>query len=184
MQSLSAFAQEHNLPKSTVHKRAKALDIDTSKGLSESAQSILLKEFGLAPTVEVCEGNHKSAIELHPGSSAANLEQFRTDRNRFALSNPKQFVTELTGFLDQIEEGMELAEQQQEQELQQVRQVKRQTVQRVQSFRRRADEYRLRTDILASIQNAELDELQDLAAEVSELGKSSTGSGESLGGAK
>lgn len=173
MISLTAFCRSHNLPKTTVHDRAKALGLDTSNGLDHAAQTRLLQEFGknTAPQTQVEEGNHRNALSLTVGSDAASLEQFRTDRTRQALANPCEFMTGLTGFLDQIEQGMEQAEAQQEQELLQTRQLKRQSQKRIEQFRRRADEYRIRTDILANIQNAELDELQDLAQEVNGLGK-------------
>ena len=120
-------------------------------------------------TIEM--GNHAQSKALTVGALAANLEQFRTDRIRQGLSNPTEFMAGLNGMLDQIEQGMEQAEIQQEQELQQIRLVKRQTKKRIDSFRRRADEYRIKSDILASIQNSELDELEDMATEVNSLGK-------------
>jgi hypothetical protein len=171
--SLHAFAKQHGLPKSSVHSRAQALGINTSNGLDYNAQTLLLQEFGkaAAPQITVEQGNHQSALTLHVGQAAASLEQFRTDRTRLALTNPREFMSGLTGFLDQIEQGMEQAEAQQEQELLQVRQLKRQSQKRIEQFRRRADEYRIKTDVLAHIQNAELDDLQDLAAEVNALGK-------------
>jgi hypothetical protein len=98
------------------------------------------------------------------------LQQFRTDRVRGALANPREFVSGVDGFLDELERGMDAAEAQQEQELLVTRQTKRQALQRIERFRRRADEYRIRTDIITSIQNAELDELYDLACEVVSMG--------------
>lgn len=185
MVSVHSFAKQHDIPRSTLYDRCKALELDTSNGLDEAAQALLLKEFGkeVVPQVEVEQGNHRSAMTLQVGANAANLEQFRTDRTRSALANPREFMTGLTGFLDQIEEGMELAETQQEQELQQLRQVKRQSQKRIEQFRRRADEYRIKTDVLGHIQNAELDELQDLAEEVNHLGKFSGASGQLSEGA-
>lgn len=116
------------------------------------------------------EGNHREIKTLSvPGF--ASLERFRTDRVRQGLANPTQFVGQVDGFLDELEQCMGLAEAEQERELAQTRQTKRQAQQRIDRFRRRADEYRIRTDILASIQNAELDELDDIADEVGSLGK-------------
>ncbi|MBD0270170.1 MAG: hypothetical protein ICV77_17975 [Cyanobacteria bacterium Co-bin8] len=172
--SLSSFSKQHNLPKSSVYDRAKALGLNTSHGLNPEAQTRLLREFGKAakPQVTVEEGNHRSAMSLQVGCDRSSLEQFRTDRIRQALANPREFMAGLTGFLNQLEEGMDQAEAHQDQELQTIRQLNRQSLRRIESFRRRADEYRIRTDILASIQNSELDELQDLAQEVNALGKS------------
>ncbi|MBD2261090.1 hypothetical protein [Pseudanabaena sp. FACHB-2040] len=171
--SLHRFCKTHDLPKASVHRRAQTLGLDTSDGLDDAAQAKLLKEFGrvVTPQVTVEEGNHCSAMSLQVGCARSNLEQFRTDRIRQALANPQEFITSLTGFLDQLEEGMGQAEAHQEQELLQVHQLKRQSQKRIEQFRRRADEYRIKTDLLASIQNAELDDLQVLAEETNALGK-------------
>lgn len=172
--SLHSFCKTHNLPKTTVYRRAKALGLETAQGLDQTAQATLLQEFGKSnsPQVTVEEGNHRNPMALQVGCDRTSLEQFRTERIRLALTNPHEFVSGLTGFLDQLEAGMDQAEAQQEEELQTIRQLKRQSLQRLEQFRRRADEYRIRTDILASIQNADLDDLQDLTQEVNALGKS------------
>ena len=122
------------------------------------------------PEFVVEEGNHREVKTLAV-PNASSLEQFRTNRVRGALANPREFVAGVDGFLDELERGMDAAEAQQEQELLLTRQTKRQALQRIDRFRRRADEYRIRTDILASIQNAELDELDELADEVASMGK-------------
>ncbi|HEY9879437.1 MAG TPA: hypothetical protein V6D29_13355 [Leptolyngbyaceae cyanobacterium] len=178
--SLSSFCKQHDIPKSSAYDRARSLGINTSNGLNYEAQTLLLQEFNkqTIPQVRVEQGNHQKALTLQVGKASTTLEQFRTDRTRLVLTNPREFMSGLTGFLDQLEEGMEQAESQQEQELLQVRQLKRQSQKRIEQFRRRADEYRLKTDILASIQNAELDDLTALAAEVNALGKPSAPSGD------
>jgi hypothetical protein len=116
------------------------------------------------------EGNHKQVKTLTVPNTAS-LERFRTDRIRQALANPGEFVGQVDGFLDELEGAMDAAEAQQERELFEIRQTKRQAQKRIEQFRRRSDEYRLKTDILASIQNAELDDLGEMAEEVSSLGK-------------
>ncbi|MBD2261053.1 hypothetical protein [Pseudanabaena sp. FACHB-2040] len=174
MKSLHAFCKANRLPKTSVRRKALELGFDTANGLNAEAQRALLGEFKTVqvPEVTIETGNHAAALILKIGSQHSNLEQFRTDRIRQALANPQEFITSLTGFLDQLEEGMGQAEAHQEQELLQVRQLKRQSQKRIEQFRRRADEYRIKTDLLASIQNAELDDLQVLAEETNALGKS------------
>lgn len=171
--SLHSFTKQHNIPKSSAYDRCKALGISTSHGLDDAAQQTLLREFGkeVPPQTTVEPGNHSCSLTLQVGTTAANLEQFRTDRIRQQLANPREFMAGLTGFLDQIEAGMDTAEQQQEAELAQLRLLKRQSQRRIHAFRRRADEYRIKTDVLTHIQNAELDELAALADEVNALGK-------------
>ncbi len=125
--------------------------------------------------MEIDDGNHRESRALTVQAESASLQQFRTDRIRQGLANPAEFMTGLTSMLDQIEDGMDKAEAQQEQELLQTRQTKRQAERRIEQFRRRADEYKIKSDILASIQNDELEQLEDLASEVNRLGKSKNG---------
>ena len=124
----------------------------------------------IEPEFVVEEGNHREVKSLSV-PSFSSLEQFRTTRTRQALANPREFVGQVDGLLSELEQCMDLAEAEQEQELLLTKQTKRQAQQRIERFRRRADEYRLKTDILATIQNADLDDLDDLADEVSSMGK-------------
>jgi len=182
--SLTLFCREHDLPKATVYRDCKRLDIDTADGLSDEAIARLKLEYGIvdqpaeqsspaAVTVEV--GNHVVSKMVRVDASAVSLEQFRTNRDRLSLAQPTQFVSEALTFLDQLEEGMAQAETQQEKELQRLRAVKKQVEKRVDQFRRRADEYRIKTDLLAQIQSAEMEEIEDLAAELNSMGKPAPG---------
>jgi hypothetical protein len=56
MQSLHSFAKENRLSKATVHRRAKALGIDTSQGLTSDAILTLRREFQLHQSPQVVEG--------------------------------------------------------------------------------------------------------------------------------
>lgn len=56
MQSLHSFAKENRLSKATVHRRAKALGIDTSQGLTADAVLALRREFQLHQSPAVIEG--------------------------------------------------------------------------------------------------------------------------------
>ena len=68
--SLTKFCKDHDLPKSTVHRRCQELRIDTSDGLAADNCDRLLHEFDIAPsdpepapiqtTVEV--GNHQMGL--------------------------------------------------------------------------------------------------------------------------
>jgi hypothetical protein len=145
-------------------------------GLAQYGRSVEL-DGDSAPSVVVEDGNHREVRDISV-PNMASLERFRTDRIRQALANPAQFVSQVDGFLDELELGMDAAEERQEDELNQTRRTKRTALQRVERFRRRADEYRLKTDILATIQNAELDEIGDIADEVADMGKSDGGSPE------
>lgn len=52
MKSLHSFCKENNLAKSTVHRKAQELKIDTSKGLSVEDCDRLLDVFGITPVFE------------------------------------------------------------------------------------------------------------------------------------
>ena len=176
--SLSKFCRDTALPKSSVYARCKELNFDVTNGLTAAMVASLENEFGVsiapnppAPLVAVEVGNHATHKMIHVGAAAASLEQFRTQRDRLQLGNRGEFVTHALGFLDQLEEGMESAEAEQEQELQQIRTAKKQVSKRVEKFRRRSDEYRIKSDLLAQIQNTELEDLEDLAGELTAMGK-------------
>lgn len=183
MQSIKQVASAHGVSDRTVRNwlnaaRQDGKDLGNMRNgklffTAEEAEN--LASYGrqadvIEPEFVVEEGNHREVRALAV-PNASSLEQFRTDRIRGALANPREFVAGVDGFLDELERGMDAAESQQEQELLVTRQTKRQALQRIERFRRRADEYRIKTDILASIQNAELDDLDELAGEVASMGK-------------
>ena len=179
--SLSKFCKDTGVPKTTAYKRCQELNFDVASGLTPAMVTTLEHEFGVnppvdatAPRVSVEVGNHATRKMIHVGATAASLEQFRTQRDRLQLGNRGEFVTHALGFLDQLEEGIEAAEAEQEQELQQIRTAKKQVSKRVEKFRRRADEYRIKSDLLAQIQNTELEDLEDLASELTAMGKPPT----------
>ncbi|MBD1913615.1 MULTISPECIES: hypothetical protein [unclassified Leptolyngbya] len=124
-----------------------------------------------APRFTVEMGNHAAEKTLQVGATSTSLEQFRTDRIRQQLANPKEFMTNLNGFLDQIETGIDAAEKAQEAELLQTREIKQTAQKRLGQFRRRVDEYRIKSDLMALLQNADLEEVEDIAAELNTLGK-------------
>jgi len=176
--SLSKFCKDTGVPKTTAYKRCQELNFDVASGLTPAMVTTLAHEFGVntlvdatVPHVSVEVGNHTTRKIIHIGATAASLEQFRTQRDRLQLGNRGEFVTHALGFLDQLEEGMEAAEAEQEQELQQIRTAKKQVSKRVEKFRRRSDEYRIKSDLLAHIQNTELEDLEDLASELTAMGK-------------
>lgn len=67
MKSLHSFAKEYNLPKSTVHNRAKSLGIDTSNGLGEEEVKALKHSFNL-------KDNYQEPVYNVPTSAIAVLE--------------------------------------------------------------------------------------------------------------
>lgn len=169
--SLKEAAETLGVSKTTLFRKCREMGIPTGGGLSADDMDRLHGEFPAAPKVEVEMGNHAAPVNLNVQADCTSLELFRTDRTRQQLANPKEFMASLDGFLNQIETGMDMAEQQQEAELHQVRSMKRQAVTRLNQFRTRAQEYRIKSDLLAHVQNAELDELESVAEEINALGK-------------
>jgi len=185
MQSIKQVANTHGVTDRTVRnwlsdarQDGKELGTMRSGKLYFTAEEVAeLSSYGRQSDTEVLEtefvvdeGNHRE-IKTLSVPNFSSLEQFRTGRIRQGLANPTHFVGQVGGYLDELEHCMTIAESEQERELAQTRQTKRLAQQRIDRFRRRADEYRIKTDILASIQNAELDEIDDLAGEVSAMGK-------------
>lgn len=64
--SLHSFCKEHNLPKSSVYRRAQELNIPTSDGLSEQDCDRLLQEFGVTPVIEATPIDHASTSAIIP----------------------------------------------------------------------------------------------------------------------
>jgi len=185
--TFSSIASELGKDKRTVqlwyqkHKAETGIELGAKEGengtryFTDEDREILVG-YGSSPispraSVVVETGNHAESKIMRVGASKVNLEQFRTTRVRGQLSNRLDFLEQSADFLDQIEQGMDEAEADVENELQEIRVAKRQTKRRIEDFRRRSDQYRIKTDILASIQNSELDELDELSDEMNSLGK-------------
>ena len=189
----TSIASEMGVNKRTVqdwydrHKKRSEQElgqIDEASGarvFSDSEREILLGYMSDRPSqkakvapVTVEMGNHSQPVALSVGVQSASLEQFRSERIRQQLANPREFMAGMNNLLDQLEEVMDAAEEQQEAELLQTRSIKRQAARRMDQFRRRSDEYRIKTDITASIQNTELEELSEIAQEANSMGKQPT----------
>lgn len=180
--SLTKFCRDNGIPKTSAFTRCKELNIDTSNGLDESARQALLNEFNVQPisvedpssrqdpAIVVEVGNHRSAI-TYEVPTRYSLERFRSDRTRQALSNPTEFVKSLGDVVGGLKEAMDAAEIAQEEELQQIRRVKSSTVAKLNDLQMRAERYRMKSDLVALMQNNELDELTSAANEIQCLGK-------------
>ena len=174
--SLKQAADSLRISKSTLHRHCKAMGIPTDNGLTDADLDRLQLELDKIPPtqkVAVQTGNHAKAITLAVPVQSSDLANFRTDRIRQQLANPDQFLANITGVLDQIEDAMDEAESVQEAELAKIRQVKSQTQKRLDAFKLRGLEYRIKSDVLAAQQNAELEQLAQTASELQSLGKSS-----------
>jgi hypothetical protein len=88
--SLTKFCRDHDLPKSTVYRRAQELQIDTSEGLTPDACVQLLHEFDVLleppqtesvavakPAVSVEVGNHVIVLSQPELPQTYSLETLR-----------------------------------------------------------------------------------------------------------
>ena len=97
--SLTKFCKDHDLPKSTVHRRCQELGIDTSEGISPTDCDRLLHEFNLISTepepdtalsVEVQTGNHQIVLPPPEMLAEYSLEKLRTRELGFRLNGEEK----------------------------------------------------------------------------------------------
>lgn len=173
--SLSSFCRQHSLPKTSVHTYlTKTLKFNVSQGLSIQAQEAAIAKFSNRASAP--SGETQVSLGQIPGNSAlpalegtVSLDQFRSAPLANGIANPGDFIEKMTQFLDQIEQGFDLAELAQESELSEARQQKQAGLKRLNAFRLRAAQYSLKTDLLSQLQGVETGELQGLAAELAAM---------------
>ncbi|NEP17570.1 MAG: hypothetical protein F6J97_11795 [Leptolyngbya sp. SIO4C1] len=183
--SLHAFCKTHSLAKSTVHRKAKDLGIDTRDGLSSAAQQQLLAAFGLAqPAVKPLEA---VAAELvidneRPLSDAPRLPHsfdlglIRGDSAvATGVHNPWSVAAEAIDTIEQLITAMNQDTNAQRQQLAQTQQAAHALSQKAQELKLAQTEYRLRAELLAYLQTQQTQQLTDALSEVQMLGKPSEG---------
>lgn len=176
--SLHSFCKAHGFPKSSVHTYlSKDCGFNLSSGLTLQAQELAMERFGrrvkaALPPTDVFAGEEGAQQSLDLPPSSVELGQFRRPSTVNPLENPNEFIDGLNQFLDRIEEGMTAAELSQENKLQETRKLAQQGQQRLNQFRLRASEFRMKSFVLDSLQEKENNSLSDLADEASAMGKS------------
>lgn len=175
--SLHAFCKAHGFPKSSVHTYlTKTCGFNLSSGLTMQAQELAMERFGSkteekpAPT-DVSTGATEDQQFLGLPPNFVDLGQFRQQSSINPHSDPQAFLNGLNLFLDRIEEGMTAAELSQENKLNETRQIAQQGQKRLNEFRLRASEYRVKSFVLDSLQTQENSTLSGLAQEASDMGK-------------
>ena len=153
------------------------LAVGDSRKFSKDEHAILL---GFASDRAIAEGPKKVVVEhderehhveLGLTSSAVNLGAFRGERILQKLDDPIGFVASLDSFLSEIETHMDIAERKQEEDLLTIKRVKYQAEKKVEKMRIRSERYRIKTDIMTALNNAELSQLRDIANDVNNMGK-------------
>jgi len=192
MKTIPQLAKELGITPQAVHKaKSKAestlgysidgivSDSDKRKILYSEAQIETIKRFlssstvdkPVAKPVEIVEGNHNEAVGLATVPQNYSLDRFRTDTTRLDLAlNPSDYLATLTSALDTVESFMSEAEAIQQQRLHQIQETNLQAKQRLNQFKERKLEHKLRTEMIAQIQNNAVEDFQAVASEIHSLG--------------
>lgn len=173
--SLTKFCKEHELSKTTVHRRCKELKIDTSDGLDDSVQSRLLIEFDIetakkvdAAIVEV--GNHQVVVENPVLPDVYTLEGLRSSET-LRLQDPLAAASQFLAVANQLQTAMKQDIQSREQHLDQVRAAHKAVEKKASELELDARMYELRAELLDKRQTEETQELQEKFSQLNDLGK-------------
>jgi len=165
--SLTKFCRDHDLPKSTVYRRAQELQIDTSEGLTPDACVQLLHEFDVVPeppaaesvavakpAVSVEVGNHVIVLGQPELPQTYSLESLRQSEV-VAFDDPLALAAQFLQTADVLTAEMQRDIRVREQKLQQTQQAKAAIAEKATEFKLEARLYRERTEMLATAQSQE-----------------------------
>ncbi len=181
--SLTKFCRDHDLPKSTVYRRAQELQIDTSEGLTPDACVQLLHEFDVVPeppavepiavekpAVSVEIGNHVIVLSQPELPQTYSLESLRQSEV-VAFDDPLAIAAQFLETADVLTAEMQRDIRVREQKLQQTQQAKAAIAEKATEFKLEARLYRERTAMLATAQSQETQSLQQSLTTLQNLGK-------------
>ena len=180
--SLTKFCRDHDLPKSTVYRRAQELKLDTSDGLTPDACKQLLHEFDvvlepLAATVEAEKqavtveiGNHQIVLSQPEMPQTYSLESLRQSEV-VAFDDPLAIAAQFLQTADVLTAEMQRDIRVREQKLQQTQQAKAAIAEKATEFKLEARLYRERTAMLSTAQSQETQSLQQSLTTLQNLGK-------------
>lgn len=180
--SLHSFAGEYNLPKSSVYRKCKELNIPTAEGLSVEDCDRLLEIFGLAPapaapapepeapTIMVESGNHQitlAAPELPQTYTLEGLRQSEVVQFEDPLAVAQQFLQ----VADSVIQSMNQDVQTRQQRLNQTVQAKDAIAAKKQKLELEARLYQLQTGQIDAQTSKETADLAAALAALQNLGK-------------
>jgi len=181
--SLTKFCRDHDLPNSTVYRRAQELQIDTSEGLTPDACVQLLHEFDVLleppqtesvavakPAVSVEVGNHVIVLSQPELPQTYSLETLRHSEV-VAFDDPLALAAQFLQTADVLTAEMQRDIRVREQKLQQTQQAKAAIAEKATEFKLEARLYRERTEMLATAQSQETQSLQQSLTTLQNLGK-------------
>lgn len=174
--SLTRFCKDRNLPKSSVHARAKELGINLANGLNETAVAQLEQEFSAQPqvsapaptTVEV--GNHSITLADPTLPQVYSLECLRSGE-AVSFEDPLAIAHQFLAASDLLLAGMDADIRERQQKLRTTQQAKDAIVQKRQKLELEARLYQLQTEQLNDALSSETTLLQEQLKELQRMGK-------------
>ena len=178
------FCKDHDLPKSTVHRRCQELRIDTSDGLVADDYDRLLHEFDIAPSepepepettalsVEVQTGNHQIVLPTPEMPTGYSLENLRTREASF-IKNPLEVATKFLKVADSLTNAMHSDIEARQQRLDQTKQAKEQIEKKASELSLESRFYKMQTSQLDKAVSEETSALQNALELLQTLGKPS-----------
>ena len=176
--SLTKFCKDHDLPKSTVHRRCQELSIDTSDGLAADNCDRLLHEFDIAPsdpepapiqaTVEV--GNHQMVLATPKLPAAFSLESLRFGES-ITFEDPLAVATQFIEVADQISDAMETDLDNRKAKLNQTKQAKDAIAAKAMALKLQQHRYQEKAYRIDSEQSDQTDSLKEALELLQALGK-------------
>lgn len=176
--SLTKFCKDHDLPKSTVHRRCQELRIDTSEGVSSADCDRLLHEFDIAPsnpesapiqtTVEV--GNHQMVLSTPQLPAQFSLESLRFGES-ITFEDPLVVATQFIEVADQISDAMETDLDNRKTKLNETKKAKDAITAKATALKLQQQRYQERAYRIDSEQTDQTDSLKEALELLQALGK-------------
>ena len=176
--SLTKFCKDHDLPKSTVHRRCQELSIDTSEGVSPTDCDRLLHEFDIAPsepepvpiqtTVEV--GNHQIVLSTPQIPAQFSLESLRFGES-IAFEDPLVIASQFIAVADQISDAMQNDLDDRKLKLNQTKQAKDAIASKATALKLQKQRYQEKAYKIDSEQSDQTDSLKEALELLQALGK-------------
>jgi hypothetical protein len=177
--SLSSFCKEYDLAKSTVYKRAKALNMNVSEGLTLEQADLLLTEFGIkserelevVPVTMIDPGNHQIVLASPHIPQALTLGTLR-DSEVQTFDDPLAIAQQFLSAADAVSTAMDADLQAREAKLKETRDAKQRIEKAADDLKHKQRSYSDRAWMLDQAATQESAELKDSFAMLQLLGKS------------
>ncbi len=177
-QSLSSWAKDNKIAKGTVHAKAKDLGIDTSNGLSDDAIEQLSEAFNLVTStndlpdqqITINTGNHRIPGQLATVKSHVDLGYLRegSEMTTFTtqdLDKVDAAIELIGGVLDKVDQDVNY----QIEHLQKTQQASNNLNRKVDTLKRRSDQYKTESKMIGLMQGNAAKDLQQAMQDLQNL---------------